>query len=152
VDEAKSGSAQIVAINAIQCDTSAERQRSLQRRRSTHRHNSAHLSNLPKVEMGDIQDSFPVGQIPPTANPTAPQETWSSKTGTGGIAPVSSVISLEYPKLAAKAILTNNEYLQSLFPKWGWQFQIFAGYDIVPENCKIEPNGSNRFQGIILDV
>jgi hypothetical protein len=102
--------------------------------------------------MGDTQDNFPVGQTPSTANPTA-KETWLSKTGTGRIAPVSSaIISLEYPKLAANAILANKEYLLSLFPKWGWQFQVFADYDIAPENGKIEPNGSNRFQGIVLGV
>lgn len=41
---------------------------------------------------------------------------------------------LEYPKEAAEAILHNWEYLEKLIPDFGWQIELFAGYNFVPEN------------------
>jgi hypothetical protein len=95
-------------------------------------HNSSHLMSVTSMSSKPGKDDVS------SANR---KETASSLSG----------FTLEYPKRAAKAILENREYLENLFPKWGWQFQVFAGYDTLPEGYKsvAERNSleSGRFQG-----
>ena len=56
----------------------------------------------------------------------------------------------EYPKKAAEAILRNTEYLEKLIPNLGWQIEIFAGYNILPEECDaLEPSQLSHFQGML---
>jgi Gti1/Pac2 family transcription factor len=52
----------------------------------------------------------------------------------GELSPRHSIsFAVEYPKAAAEAILRHQQYLESLVPQLGWQFEVSAGYDIVPE-------------------
>lgn len=50
----------------------------------------------------------------------------------------SHTFTFEYPKTAAEAILANEEYLEKLIPDFGWQIELFAGYDILPEEYEVQ--------------
>ena len=63
---------------------------------------------------------------------------------------MSHSVTFEYPKNAAEAILRNTEYLEKLTPNLGWQIEIFAGYNILPEECDaLDSSQLSHFQGML---
>ena len=65
---------------------------------------------------------------------------------TDGTSLRSHVFTFDYPKRAAEAILRNAEYLEKLIPDFGWQVDLFAGYDIVPEDYQAQ--GKRQVSGM----
>lgn len=64
---------------------------------------------------------------------------------------LSTCFKLEYPRTAAKSILDNSKYLQTLVPEFGWEIEILAGYTVLPPNYELfDQRQAVHFQGITI--